>query len=57
MIDAGVRITLGSDFPVEDMNPFAGFHAAITRVSAEGQSPHGPEGWRVHFNERRLLPV
>ena len=41
----GARITLGSDFPVEGVNPLAGFYAAITRLSAEGTSPHGPEGW------------
>lgn len=44
-IDAGARVTLGSDFPVEDMNPLAGFHAAITRLTPDGRSPHGPEGW------------
>ena len=46
-MDHGARITLGSDFPVEDMNPLAGFYAAITRVSREGTSPHGPGGWCV----------
>ena len=48
IIDHGARITLGSDFPVEDMNPLAGFYAAITRVSPDGTSPHGPGGWYVH---------
>lgn len=48
IIDAGARITLGSDFPVEDMNPLSGFHAAVTRVSSEGRSPHGPGGWYGH---------
>ncbi|KAI0666716.1 amidohydrolase family-domain-containing protein [Trametes maxima] len=51
IIDHGARITLGSDFPVEDMNPLAGFYAAITRVSPEGTSPHGPGGW---FPEQRM---
>ncbi|KAJ3554225.1 hypothetical protein NM688_g3217 [Phlebia brevispora] len=47
ILDHGGRITLGSDFPVEvdGMNPLAGFYAAITRLSFEGTSPHGPEGW------------
>lgn len=45
VLDHGARITLGSDFPVEGCNPLAGFYAAITRLSAEGTSPHGPEGW------------
>ncbi|KAI0818459.1 amidohydrolase family-domain-containing protein [Trametes gibbosa] len=51
IIDHGARITLGSDFPVEDMNPLSGFYAAITRVSPDGTSPHGPGGW---FPEQRM---
>lgn len=51
LVDNGARITLGSDFPVESMNPLFGFYAAITRKSPTGQSPHGPEGW---FPEQRL---
>ena len=43
--ESGARITLGSDFPVESMNPLSGFYAAVTRVSPDGKSPHGPEGW------------
>jgi len=45
LIDSGARITLGSDFPVETMNPLSGFYAAITRRSPDGRSPHGPDGW------------
>lgn len=45
------RITLGSDAPVEGINPLAGFYAAITRFSEDGTSPHGPDGW---FPEQRL---
>ncbi|KAJ7434368.1 amidohydrolase [Mycena galericulata] len=51
LIDSGARITLGSDFPVESMNPLAGLYAATTRVSFQGDSPHGPGGW---FPEERL---
>ncbi|KAF7979890.1 hypothetical protein HWV62_40681 [Athelia sp. TMB] len=51
MIDCGATVTLGSDAPVENMNPIASFHAAITRLSPSGQSPHGPDGW---FPEQRL---
>ena len=51
IIDEGARITLGSDTPVEDINPLAGFYAAITRVSPDGRSPHGPGGW---FPEQRI---
>ena len=45
ILDHGGRITLGSDFPVEELNPLAAFYAAITRLSSAGTSPHGPEGW------------
>ncbi|KAJ6494587.1 amidohydrolase family-domain-containing protein [Mycena sanguinolenta] len=51
LIDSGARITLGSDFPVETMNPLASFYAAITRISVNGDSPHGPGGW---FPQERL---
>ncbi len=49
MLDSGVRITIGSDFPVEDMNPLAGFYAAVTRLSPDGRSPHGEQGWYGYF--------
>jgi hypothetical protein len=39
MVDSGARITLGSNFPVETMNPLAGFYAVITRKSPTGDSP------------------
>ncbi|KAF5321778.1 hypothetical protein D9619_001389 [Psilocybe cf. subviscida] len=45
LVDKGARIALGSDFPVESMNPLSGFYAAITRKSPKGESPHGPGGW------------
>ncbi|KJA23395.1 hypothetical protein HYPSUDRAFT_39875 [Hypholoma sublateritium FD-334 SS-4] len=51
ILDSGARITLGSDFPVEDINPLKGFYAAVTRLSTENTSPHGPNGW---FPEQRL---
>lgn len=41
LLDAGVRIASGSDFPVEDPNPMLGFHAAVTRQRADGQPPDG----------------
>lgn len=31
VLNAGGRLTLGSDFPVELVNPFLGIHAAVTR--------------------------
>jgi len=39
------RLPLGSDFPVEGINPLLGFYAAIARLTPEGTSPHGPGGW------------
>jgi len=40
--DAGVRLALGSDFPVEQIDPLLGLYAAISRQDAAGQ-PVG--GW------------
>jgi predicted amidohydrolase YtcJ len=34
------RICFGSDFPVEDINPMLGYHAAVARVDLEGK-PYG----------------
>ncbi|MEZ4449330.1 MAG: amidohydrolase [Nannocystaceae bacterium] len=42
LLDAGARLALGSDFPVELVEPTHGLHAAITREDAEGR-PEG--GW------------
>jgi predicted amidohydrolase YtcJ len=41
-LDAGVRMALGSDFPVEQVDPMLGIYAAITRQDADGE-PKG--GW------------
>ena len=40
-LKAGVRITNGSDFPVESANPLWGFYAAVTRQDHRGQPPGG----------------
>ena len=42
MRDAGVRLALGSDFPVESVEPRLGLYAAVTRADASGK-PAG--GW------------
>lgn len=42
VLDAGGRLALGSDFPVEDVNPFFGIYAAVTRQDQKGW-PEG--GW------------
>ena len=40
--DAGARLALGSDFPVESADPLLGFYAAVTRQDTDGY-PDG--GW------------
>ncbi|KZO91771.1 hypothetical protein CALVIDRAFT_505253 [Calocera viscosa TUFC12733] len=45
LIDTGAQLALGSDFPVEGINPLLGFYAAVTRLRPDGSSPHGPGGW------------
>jgi len=42
ILDAGSYVAGGSDFPVEDANPFHGLHAAVTRAPREGDHP----GWQ-----------
>ncbi|KII83661.1 hypothetical protein PLICRDRAFT_180263 [Plicaturopsis crispa FD-325 SS-3] len=44
-------LALGSDFPVEGIDPLLGFYAAVSRTDANGESPHGPGGW---FPEQKL---
>ncbi len=44
MLDAGVVLANGSDFPVELSNPFHGLYAAVTRQGRDGE-PEG--GWYV----------
>jgi predicted amidohydrolase YtcJ len=45
VLDGGGKIALGSDFPIESVDPLKGFYAAVTRLDERGQSPHGPGGW------------
>ncbi|BGP43318.1 hypothetical protein JCM10450v2_007468 [Rhodotorula kratochvilovae] len=58
LIDAGAPYALGSDFPVESVNPFLGLYAAVARKWAggahEGDSPHGRGGW---YPSERLTPL
>lgn len=39
------HLPLGSDFPVEHINPLLGFYAAVSRLDVHGNSPHGAGGW------------
>ena len=41
MLDAGVRLALGSDFPVEEADPRLGLQAAITTQTEDGTPPGG----------------
>ena len=45
LLDDGVRVVSGSDFPIEYANPFYGLHAAITRQNRQSQPPLG---WLSH---------
>jgi predicted amidohydrolase YtcJ len=42
-LDGGARIALGSDFPVESVDPRLGLFSAVTRTDADGKPPGG---WR-----------
>jgi predicted amidohydrolase YtcJ len=41
VLNNGIRIALGSDFPVEAVNPFFGIYAAVTRQDQKGWPPGG----------------
>jgi len=41
LLDTGARLALGSDFPVEEVNPMLGIHAAVTRQDVKGWPPGG----------------
>jgi predicted amidohydrolase YtcJ len=49
LLNAGTVLAFGSDCPVEDLNPFLGIHAAVTRSRPDGYG--GADGWRP---EQRL---
>ncbi|MER5394363.1 amidohydrolase [Saccharopolyspora sp. NPDC002686] len=51
MLEQGIPIASGSDFPVSSENPFDGLHAAITRTDRDGQ-PVG--GW---YPQQAMNPV
>jgi predicted amidohydrolase YtcJ len=45
MIDKGAKLANGSDSPVENVSPFRGIYATVTRQSAADASPaHAPDG-------------
>ncbi len=48
MLDAGVIVAFGSDWPVAPLDPILGIYAAVTRATLDGKHPGG---W---FPEQRL---
>jgi len=48
MLDAGVPLAFGSDWPVAPLSPILGIYAAVTRATLDGKHP---EGW---FPAQRL---
>eukprot|EP00479_Gromia_sphaerica_P003191 TRINITY_DN13729_c0_g1_i1.p1 TRINITY_DN13729_c0_g1~~TRINITY_DN13729_c0_g1_i1.p1 ORF type:complete len:201 (-),score=34.76 TRINITY_DN13729_c0_g1_i1:194-796(-) len=40
-IDEGVQVPMGSDFPVEEVDPFLGLYSAVSRQDLEGMPPGG----------------
>jgi len=51
VLDSGAYIAGGSDFPVEDANPFYGIHAAVTRRPREGDDPRWQPAQRMTREE------
>jgi len=49
LLDSGAVVTNGTDAPVEDVNPIASFHAAVSRRMADGGVFH--EGQRMTREE------
>jgi len=41
MLESGARVTLGSDWPVVDLDPRLQMHMAVTRRTPDGQPPDG----------------
>lgn len=48
MLQQGVILAFGTDWPVEPLNPFLGIYAAVTRQDTSG---YPPQGW---YSEQRL---
>ncbi len=52
MLDAGVPLAFGTDWPVAPLNPLLSIYAAVTRETLDGKNPHGwfPEE-KITLNE------
>ncbi|MFQ6099333.1 MAG: amidohydrolase, partial [Armatimonadota bacterium] len=45
LLDSGVRLSFGSDWPVAPISPLAGIDAAVNRRTVDGRHPNG---WHPH---------
>ena len=54
LLNTGVVIPNGSDFPVEAVNPLLSFHSAISRQDARNWPPRGWHGEQVMTREEAL---
>jgi len=43
LLDAGVPLAFGTDYPVEPITPFRGLYAAVTRMNEKGTKTYFPE--------------
>lgn len=41
LLDRGVKLCFGSDFPVVTINPLLGIYSAVTRQTSDGRNPEG----------------
>ena len=52
LIESGASVCFGSDWPVAEMSPLLGIHAAVTRRTR--RDTYGPEGW---VPDERITPI
>ncbi len=45
MLASEALLVFGSDFPIEEIDPLHGLHAAVTRQKRAGSNSYAPEGW------------
>jgi predicted amidohydrolase YtcJ len=57
LLETGVIIPNGSDFPVEQVNPLFSFHSAITRQDASNWPPGGWQPWEAMTREEALKSI
>ncbi len=54
LLETGVIIPNGSDFPVESVNPLLSYHAAITRQDTQNWPPGGWQPWDAMTRDEAL---